>query len=399
MSCRFSHESLPFESTPVDNVFLMEYMPHANHDQLRVYLYGLMICRYPGLREQSIATELALSEQEVLDAFAYWQKEGLVRIFSADPLEVEYITPSRRVAPPVLVPGKYGSLVQSVQSLFAPRQLKQTELRHLYDWVEIYHMDPGAVMELVSYCLTRKGPSVSFQYINVVARSWADAGVITMEDARAQALAYEEMTGGAAAILMRWRKSRRPTQDELTLYKKWTNTWGFTLDAILAACPALTNAERPSFAYLDGVLDRLQRKGVISASQVEEQLRGEQDNATLALQLFSCMGIGRSARPNEREEMQSLINEGFSLDVLIVAAEQAREKERPLPHFKRLVEQLRLVGALTDKQQAQSALQNSSASTGKSGKKSHLMDYPQTHYSEEQLAHIFIPLNEEGAGQ
>ncbi|NCB31944.1 MAG: hypothetical protein EOM66_11130, partial [Clostridia bacterium] len=221
MPCRFAREALPLESTPVDNLFILEYMPAASGTQLSVYLYGLMMCRYPAFSDMPIGDALGLSNEEVLQAFAYWQREGLLRILSADPLEVEYVSPSQRSSQPVIVPGKYHQLIQAAQQLFAPRALRAAELRRLYDWIEVYAFEESVVLELISHCLHHKGPRVSMSYMDAVARAWADAGVHTAEDAKAHAAAHEEMTGGAAMILKRWNKSRRPTQDELDLYEKW----------------------------------------------------------------------------------------------------------------------------------------------------------------------------------
>ena len=36
-----------FDVTPVENMFLQEYMPSASGDFIKVYLYGLMQCYHP----------------------------------------------------------------------------------------------------------------------------------------------------------------------------------------------------------------------------------------------------------------------------------------------------------------------------------------------------------------
>ena len=58
----------------------------------------------------------------------------------------------------------------------------------------------------------------------------------------------------AEAVLKRFSLRRRPTEDELALARKWRG-WGFETEAILEGCAAMTNAQNPSFAYLDRVLE------------------------------------------------------------------------------------------------------------------------------------------------
>ncbi len=393
MPFRFAKEALPLEQTPVDNLFLLEYMPAADGTQLRVYLYGLMLCRYPAFSAVPMHEALGLSEQEVLDACAYWQREGLMRILSADPLEVEYTAPSERPREPILVPGKYGELVQAAQQLFAPRTLRAQELRYLYDWVEVYGLTEEAVLELVSHCLSQKGARVHVNYMDTVARAWASEGVRTLEDAKEYAAAYEEKASGAAAILKRWNKSRRPTRDEQELYEKWTKGWGFSPDAVLAACPALTKAERPSFQYLNGVLERLHREGTVTAEAITALFEAEDADAVLAREVFTALGMGRAARPLERAQIATYVLEGAPKDVLLLVADRAQGKERPYAYLRTLLKELQDNGALT-MEQAQAYLA-AREDRPREKRKKDAMDYPQKVYSDEEIAHIFVNLDEE----
>lgn len=394
MRIRFAPEALPLEVTPVENLFILEYMPGADGTQLRVYLYGLMLCRYPSFTQESICEALALSEQEVLQAYAHWQQEGLVRILCSDPLEVEYIAPSERRAGPMLLPGKYGTLIQAAQSLLAPRTLRTNELRRLYDWVDVFGLSEEAVLELISHCIARKGQRVSVNYIDSVARAWADDGIHSAAEAKARGEAYEELTGGAQAILGRWRVSRKPTQDELDLYRKWTEEWGFTREAILAACPTLTKAERPSFRYLDGALSGLRGEGAQGAEEIGRRLQDEEAAMEFARELFGCMGAGRGARPLERAQIQEFLQAGMQKEALLFAAAQAAGKERPYGYFKKLASSFAEKGALTleEAEKAHAAAEQRGYERGKKPPKS--MNYPQRDVKKEDIAHIFINLDE-----
>jgi DNA replication protein DnaD len=250
------------------------------------------------------------------------------------------------------------------------------------------------VLELISHCLNRKGPRVSMTYMDAVARAWADAGVRTAEDAKAQAAAHEEMTGGAATILKRWNKSRRPTKDELDLYEKWTKGWGFTPEAVLAACPAVTSADHPSFKYLDGLLERLYREGTTAADAVARLLDTEDKSADLAREVFSRMGMGRAARPLERAQLSGFLEAGLPMDVLLFAAEQSAGKERAFGYCKSLLKEFLDNGANTPAA-AQAHMDARVKSTSGNKRINPALDYPQKRYTEEELKHLFINLDEE----
>ena len=45
--CTFSENYLMLGVTPVENLFIQEFLPRASGDYVRVYLYGLMQCYHP----------------------------------------------------------------------------------------------------------------------------------------------------------------------------------------------------------------------------------------------------------------------------------------------------------------------------------------------------------------
>ena len=100
----FDHGAVLYGSTPVENMFLMEYLPSAPDDCLRVYLYARLLCAYP---EQDaaeawvadVARALRLTDEAVEEAFRYWEREGLVRRLSDRP-PTYALLPMRGVAQP-----------------------------------------------------------------------------------------------------------------------------------------------------------------------------------------------------------------------------------------------------------------------------------------------------------
>ena len=45
--CSFGENAAMFDMTPIDNMFLLEYMPGAPRDYVCVYLYARMLCLHP----------------------------------------------------------------------------------------------------------------------------------------------------------------------------------------------------------------------------------------------------------------------------------------------------------------------------------------------------------------
>ena len=393
VNCRFSDDAARREATPVDNLFIAEYLPHASGLQVQVYLYGLMQCRYPSMGERPIDEALGLSEQAVRDAFAYWQSLGLVRIASDVPLTVEY-RPLGEAAAQAL-PAKYAGLVRRIGALVAPRQFGVQELRHVYDWIEVYGLEEGAVLELVSHCMELRGRRVSINYMTRVAQSWAERGVRTCGQARADIMAFELRCSGASKVLRAWNKRRKPTEAELALYQKWTGEWGFTEAAILAALPRLTVTGSPNFTYLDELLDSLRGRQLTGEAQIEADDEQAAADRAFAKLLFERAGKVEPATRTQRAQIAMYLHE-FSMprELLLFAAECSRGANEPFGRMKRLLNDWHDQGVTTIPQaQARLAAQSAAPAPKKVARRG--TDYAQHAVSEADLSHLMLDLNED----
>ena len=90
----FDEQYAYYGVTPVDNQFILEYLPAATGDAVRVYLYGLMQCHHPEqtMTLPQMARELALSEEAVMSAYRYWERKGLVRRIADNPPAFRYVS-------------------------------------------------------------------------------------------------------------------------------------------------------------------------------------------------------------------------------------------------------------------------------------------------------------------
>lgn len=392
MTCRFAPTVVRKGYTLVDNGFIAEYLPNASKLELEVYLYGLMQCSHPGI-DGSIADALGLSEQEVISAFCYWQTQKLVRIQSDAPLIVEYL-PLPNEGDAEYSPAKYSGLVARLNTLTAPRQFSARELAHVYDWVEVYGLDEGAVLELVSHCMETKSRRISINYMSSVAQAWAESGIRTFDDARREIERYDLSKHGAAAILRRWNKRRKPTKDEMALYEKWTREWGFTEEAIMTALPRLTVSANPNFVYLDEVLDQLRGRSITEAADIaEEDERNVQERAFVKL-LFDRLGRAEHATATQRAQISMYLEKfGMPREMLLYAAECSRNCQEPFGNMKKLLNEWHDAGLQTvaDAEQYWKTHQEKPGNKGRSRGRN--MEYAQREVTDEQFADLFLDLN------
>ena len=247
---------------------------------------------------------------------------------------------------------------------------------------------------LVRRCMELKGPSVKIQFMDKMAREWAKEGVLTAADAEQRIKLDTELQGGAKAILARWRKGRMATEDELALYKKWTEEWGMTLDEILSACPAMTSSDKPTFAYLNAILEGLRMEG-----GVQEAIKSAALTEELAREIYSRAGLKGAPGRREKEAVSTwTVSWHMQPEAVLLAAERSAGYSHPFDRTRRLIEQLHEKG-VTTLQQARKAIEElekqPAAEGGKKQQSSYFMNYGQRKYSDEDLKSIGITLLED----
>ena len=391
MIVRFALETARRNFTPVDNRFILDYLPHANELCIRVYLYGLMLCYAGAGAETTLSDALGLSNQAVLEAYVYWQQQGLVRIRGEAPLIVEYldIEPSEAGG---VVPGKYANLVLALGSLVAPRQFDFRELKHVYDWIEVYGLDEEAVLELVSHCMDQKGRRVSVNYIDAVARSWSEEGVVTRDGARAHLAKYELKKHGASEILRQWNKLRKPTKAETELYEKWTSEWSFTPEAILAALPKLAVSGTPNFVYLDELLDSLRQEGQTSKPEMERADAKTAQEQAFARLVFERAGKLEPATKTQRAQILMYLQDySMPRELLLFGAEQCRGANEPFGMMKKLWNEWHDAGITTIEAARAKMESHQTAQKPRQQRQS----YQQHNLTDDQLEHLLVDLDQD----
>ena len=87
--------------TSVENQFITKYLPQADGDAVRAYLYGLYLCQCAGEFDAETAAKLLrIPLPRFLEIFDFWEECDLVRILSRSPLMLEYLPVNAAVGKP-----------------------------------------------------------------------------------------------------------------------------------------------------------------------------------------------------------------------------------------------------------------------------------------------------------
>ena len=317
--CDFDRSDAVMGSTSLGNMFIMEYMPEAPSDYVKVYLYGLLLCRYPELCEgmEQLSGMLHLDINTVKNAFAYWEREGAVIRLSDNPPSYSFVTLSP-------AQGKNEALdddvysnrdyIRELQKLMPSLVMENHEIRIANDWLDVFGLDPESVYYLVKKEVERRGeklPSAKtmFRHLNDTVKKWAEAGVHDLRSAQEFAAHDSAHFQTAQAVVERFNQKRLPTADEVELVTRWIDAWHYTPEDILAACGEMTKAERPSFKYLDSILEN-------KRNDPDEGLREQ------VKEINRQLGVSLTVSPGQIEALKRFRAMGFEPEAIYQAARQ-----------------------------------------------------------------------------
>ncbi len=347
MTFSFDKEFSAAQYTSLENGFILEYLPQASGDAVKVYLYGLYLCANPQQNSdlKDIASALSLSEETVMDCFTFWEEFGLVTVLSKEPLSVKYL-PVRAAAytkPRKYKAEKYTDFTKGVQALLPDRMISTGEYTEYFNIIEVYGIKPEAMLMIIKYCTDKKGGDVSYRYVAKVAKDFGTRGITTVEKVEKELSSYILRTSEIEKILSALSVKRAPDIEDLNYYKKWTNELSFDSENVVFAAKTI---KKGSMAKLDSFLNELYSMKCFSKEEIEAYVAKKQSVYNLALKINKSLSVYIDVIETEIENyISKWLSYGFGEDALLYVASRCfLSGNNNLQYMDSLIEELRLKG-------------------------------------------------------
>ena len=332
------------DATPVENLFITEYMLHAPGEYVKLYLYLLMQCYHPrdGLTLAQAAKDLGMPDEEAMKGMKYWEREGLARQVGDNPPVFQMRSPRQIAFEKKSDPGQqvYDShFTEEVYRILGNDAVNYQDLRRIYDWVDVLELPEEIVLMLLQNEM-KENKKLYMPVAERHAREWAAMQVRTVEEVEKILSLGQKQRKELKALLQRLGQMRNPSEDEKTLYIKWTREWGFTPQAIQEACRA-TVSGTPNLAYLDGILLRLHDQGCQDQEQVRKALSQNRSVRDFARQVLQ--GLGRTGVVPTEEDIalvREWMDNGYP-DEYVMLAVRASHRRIGGESFEAVNEQIR----------------------------------------------------------
>lgn len=257
--------------TSVENVFIHEFMPAAPEKYVKVYLLALMHADLgASLSRHDIARHLGMEEEDVLKAWNYWEKAGVIRKHSHgtdDPFDydVSFVNLRQQMygeaeepeAEPkvqihtMLTNPEIKEMIVGIERTTG-RGYSSSEIREILSWINEYQLRPEAIAKAFAYCGQRKKTDV--RYVEAVVRDWSERGIRDEDAAEDYLRMAGERSKDVRRIFQALGFRRNATEKELEIIASWFDELGASMETILAACEKTSGISNPSINYVNRVL-------------------------------------------------------------------------------------------------------------------------------------------------
>ncbi len=301
MSFTLETTDMDLGDTPIENIFINDFMPMANGTYVKVYLLGFKYAHDKDekidLTNTTIAKHLDIPLEDVLRAWDFWEEKGI--IVKEDNHKVNYKVRFLNLKQ-LYIKNNIGLINQKQESqkqgqkepkfstkdlieanqmpiinnmfnsidYIMRRQTSPGEKKIILEWIHEYNMNPDVIEKAFYYSSEKRGIR-KMNYVEGIIKNWYSEGLTTLDAIMEKMKAEDEAFYNEQRIMKSLGLQNRPIRgDEKNLLDKWFNEYKFTLDIILAGCETDKNV-KPSISYVNGTLKNWFEKGVKTLEDIE----------------------------------------------------------------------------------------------------------------------------------
>ena len=328
--CSFSKECDDNAYTLVENKFIHKYLPEADGFAVKVYLYGLYLCKNASedFTVSAMAEVLKTTPQKITEAFSFWEDYDLVQILSKEPFAVSYLPVRTSVGKPRRNHyERYADFNKELQRKMQKvgKFVGYNDALKYMQFLEETEMQPQALLLIAEYCITKQGDTVSPSYIFNKAKKYIRNGWTTYEQVERELNNRNANEKEVLGLFGALNLSKAPDETDYALYQKWLDL-GFEPKGILRAAKLL---KRGGMTALNLSIEELTEKGKFNEKEIADYLVEREKLISITFRIGRKLGvkIGNPATFAD-EYTEKWLNYGFEDSSLLDIALFCLKTER-----------------------------------------------------------------------
>ncbi len=276
-----SQISILYSDTQIPDVFVTDYLPLMNGEDVKIYLYCMFLNKH-GKRtvRGEISKELCISIENINKSIANLVELGIVEVDRRGiiPVDLKSKVIEKLVhAKTSQMPSADKKNIEINKSRNKTMEVINTEFFHgvmsptwYYDiimWFEKYQFDEEAMYSLLKYCYNNN--SFNKAYITKVAETWFKNNVKTYSDVEDYQMQYEKVKKICKLIYTKLNLKRMLTEYEEEYVVKWVNIYKYESNIIELALKRTTKISQPSLRYIDAIITKWHNNKLTDAKEID----------------------------------------------------------------------------------------------------------------------------------
>ena len=258
--------------TQVENMFINEYMASAPGEHVKVYLFARMYATLDKeITNEEIAKYLSLEHEDVLQAWTYWEKLGVIKKSIPNPedklnYDVVFLSLKEQLygdregdIPFIDEQGSVASMSdENIKKMFEKIEKSKgqivsgTEMMEVVSWLNDFHATPEMIVYGYQYCAKKRKKNIN--YVGAVIRNWVELGLLDVEKIEKYLSENDKRQHLYTRILKALGFMRNITEEEKKIVDTWFDEMKFPLEKVLEACAKTTGISNPNINYVNKVL-------------------------------------------------------------------------------------------------------------------------------------------------
>ncbi len=319
--CTYASDITANMTTSVENQFIVKYLPQADGDAVRVYLYGLYLCQCTqDFDAASAAKLLHIPAERLADIFGFWEECDLVQILSKNPLSVQYLPVGNALGKPKKIRAeKYADFNRAFYKILqeAGKDFKPYEMQRIFEFLEEQPMEQQAFLLVAEYCAKKEGNGLACNHILNKAKLLCKDRIFTYEQVENYFSDYNVHEKDLSHIYDLLGIYRKPREEDYGYLEKWLAR-GADLKAVFAAADYLKKGTMQS---LDAVMEELFEKEAVNEEAAKEYLLRRTEVVDVVYKVARKLGVKvQNPRPYADEYAEKWLERGYDGESLTLLA-------------------------------------------------------------------------------
>lgn len=272
-----------FSNTSLPDIFFTQYLPEANGDYIKIYLYILFLSKYDkDIKVNDLSKKLGLSLKVIQDGMKYWEDQGVftrkntgyvINNIQEKELHQLYkpkVSLSADQIQKSAESQKRAKTIEYINNRYFSGLMPTSWYPDIELWFKKYQFEDEVMIALFEYCFDKS--ALHKNYVQVVADAWFKNQIKNFNDLDLYYEKQEKLNKIANMISKKLGLSRQLSQYEYAYIEKWVIDFGFSFDIIEIALKRTTSKVNPSFDYLDKLMTDWKDRGFKTAEQVNKFL-------------------------------------------------------------------------------------------------------------------------------